>query len=334
VAGQHRAVVADEPDRDPAAWRPAAGPIAILPVASAAASPLFADAVTRAGGEVGPLGDATRGIIWLSYADADRLGDVLEQNPQVGWVQLPWAGVDAFSGVLARHRRDDLLVTSAKGAYAQPVAEHALALLLASMRLLPERARARSWNSVPAGESLYGRTVLIVGAGGIARELIRLLAPFGTTVVVVRRSPDPVAGADRTVTADALAAELPHADAVVLAAALTGGTRHLLGRAQLALMKPTAHLVNIARGPLVDTDALVDALAAGTLASAALDVTDPEPLPDGHPLWSDPRCLITPHMADTPDMTAPLLAERIRLNVAGLLGNGPFVGVVDLIAGY
>jgi phosphoglycerate dehydrogenase-like enzyme len=334
MTGQHRAVVADEPERDPNGWRPAAGPVAVLPAASASAAPLFAEAVEQAGGEVGPLTSATRGIIWLSYADADQLGAVLEQNPQVGWVQLPWAGVDAFSGVLARHRRDDLLVTSAKGAYAQPVAEHALALLLASMRLLPERARARSWNSQPAGESLYGRTVLIVGAGGIARELIRLLQPFGTTIVVVRRSPEPVAGAARTVAAAQLSAELPQADAVVLAAALTGGTRHLLGPAELALLKPTAHLVNIARGPLIDTDALVVALAAGTLASAALDVTDPEPLPDGHPLWNEPRCLITPHMADTPDMTAPLLAERIRLNVAGLLGTGSFIGVVDPEAGY
>jgi len=334
VTGQHRAVLADEPERDPNAWRPTSGPIAILPAASAAASSQFADAVGRAGGAVAPLSTATRGIIWLSYADAGQLGDVLDANPQVGWVQLPWAGVDAFSDVLARHRRDDLLVTSAKGAYAQPVAEHALTLLLASMRMVPERARATSWNSVPAGESLYGRTVLIVGAGGIARELIRLLEPFDTIIVVVRRSTDPVAGAARTVPAERLSEELPHADAVVLAAALTAGTRHLLGRAELALMRPTAHLVNIARGPLVDTEALVDALAGGTLASAALDVTDPEPLPDGHPLWTEPRCLITPHMADTPDMTAPLLAERIRLNTAAFLGNAPFVGVVDPIAGY
>ena len=334
VSGQHRAVLADESERDPLAWRPSSGPIAILPAASAGTSSPFAEAVERAGGAVAPLSPDTRGIIWLSYADAARLGDVLDANPQVGWVQLPWAGVDAFTDVLARHRRDDLLVTSAKGAYAQPVAEHALTLLLASMRLIPQRARATSWNSTPAGESLYGRTVLIVGAGGIARELIRLLVPFGTTIVVVRRSTDPVPGAARTVPADRLPEELPHADAVVLAAALTDDTRHLLGRRELALMKPTAHLVNIARGPLVDTDALVEALAGATLGSAALDVTDPEPLPDGHPLWNEPRCVITPHMADTPDMTAPLLAERIRLNTAAFLGNGPFVGVVDPIRGY
>ena len=326
---QHRAVLAPEvatvraPDARPA-------PIAILPEDSA----VFAAAVAEAGGEVAPLSEHTRGLIWLSYARAAELGDVLAAHPQLAWVQLPWAGIDAFSDVLTAHRRDDLLVTSAKGAFAQPVAEHALALALASLRVLPERARARSWNAVPAGESLYGRTVLIIGAGGIARELIRLLDPFGTEIVVVRRSAEPVPGATRTVTTQALADELPLADVVVVAAALTGDTRHLLGAAELGLMKQTAHLVNIARGPLVDTDALVQALRSGTIAGAALDVTDPEPLPAGHPLWTEPRCLITPHMADTPEMTAPLLAERIRLNVAAFLGNGPFIGVVDTESGY
>jgi phosphoglycerate dehydrogenase-like enzyme len=334
MTSQHRAVLAGQPEHDPLAWRPQSGPVAILPEDAAAASPLFAEAVAKAGGAVAPLSADTRGIIWLSYAHASQLGDVLDRNPQVGWIQLPWAGVDAFSDVLRTHRRSDLLITSAKGAYAQPVAEHALALTLASLRVLPRRARARSWDSVPAGRSLYGLNVLIIGAGGIARELIRLLEPFGTSVVIVRRSADEVPGATRTVTVARLADELPQADVVVVAAALTGDTRHLLGAAELASMKPTAHLINIARGPLVDTEALVALLREGLLAGAALDVTDPEPLPDGHPLWDESRCLISPHMADTPDMTAPLLAERIRLNVTAFLGDTAFVGVVDPDAGY
>jgi len=99
-------------------------------------------------------------------------------------------------------------------------------------------------------------------------------------------------------------------------------------------MKPSAVLVNIARGALIDTDALVAALAAGEIDGAGLDVTFPEPLPDGHPLWTEPRALITSHSADTKAMTQPLLAGRVRLNVEALLGDGRFIGIVDVAAGY
>ena len=111
-------------------------------------------------------------------------------------------------------------------------------------------------------------------------------------------------------------------------------TAKMFGASQFAAMKDTAVLVNIARGGLVDTDALVDALDSGSLWGAGLDVTDPEPLPEGHPLWTNDRALITPHQADTPDMVAPLLAERIRHNVRALEGDGEFIGVVDPAAGY
>jgi phosphoglycerate dehydrogenase-like enzyme len=127
---------------------------------------------------------------------------------------------------------------------------------------------------------------------------------------------------------------LPDADVLILAAAATAETAHLIGQKQLALLKPSAALVNIARGSLVDQEALVAALTSGHLAGAGLDVTTPEPLPDAHPLWSAPRVVITSHSADTPEMTEPLLAERIRANVAALMGDGGFVGRVDPAAGY
>jgi phosphoglycerate dehydrogenase-like enzyme len=330
VTAQHRAVVAPDARALPEAEQPDPGPIAVLPQPD----PTFVQAVESVGGQVAPLSAASRGLVWLSYREAADLGRTLDENPQIQWVQLPWAGVDAFSDVLAASARPGLMWTSAKGAYAQPVAEHALALTLALLRVLPKRVRATSWDPVPDGRSLYGRNVVIIGAGGIALELMRLLEPFEPSITVVRRSSEPVQGATRTVTTGSLRDVLPDADVVIVAAALTAGTRHLIGRDELRLLGPHAHLVNIARGGLVDTDALVDALAAGTIAGAALDVTDPEPLPDGHPLWAEPRCLITPHMADTPDMTAPLLAERIRANVSAFLGNGGFVGLVDPSAGY
>ena len=327
--GQHKDLAADH--RTQPVTRPSAGPVAVLPQAN----PIFVDAVLAGGGTVEPLSAATTGVVWLSLTDSAALAAVLDENPGVQWVQLPWAGVDAFADVLARFAdRPYPLWTSAKGAYSEPVAEHALALTLALLRDLPAKTAATGWAAEEVGISLYGRNVVIVGAGGIAVEIMRLLAPFRANITIVRRSAEPLPGAHRTVAADALLDVLPDADVVILAAASTTATARLIGAAELAAMKPTAVLVNIARGALVDTEALVASLAAGDILAAGLDVTDPEPLPDGHPLWAEPRCLITSHSADTKDMTGPLLAGRIRVNVEALLGDGRFVGVVDVAAGY
>ena len=330
-SAQHHAVLAHPARTLPADRRPHPGPIAVLPNPKG----VFVEAVQAAGGEVAELSPQTRGVVWLSSLQAAELTDLLERNPQVGWVQLPWAGVDAFADVLAHFAgKERPLWTSAKGAYSQPVAEHALALTLALLRVFPTRVRATSWSTVPEGVSLFGLNVVIIGAGGLALELIRLLEPFNTHITVVRRSAEKVAGAEKTLTSDRLHDVLPTADVVVVAAASTTDTHHLVGATELRAMKSTAVLVNVARGGLVDTDALVQALASESIAGAGLDVTDPEPLPDGHPLWAEPRVIITPHSADTPDMTAPLLAERIRANVLAFLGDGRFEGIVDPGAGY
>jgi phosphoglycerate dehydrogenase-like enzyme len=326
----HRAVVTDAGRPLPVA-PPAPGAVTVLP----RSTQVHEDAVTAAGGTLGPLDDDTRGVVWLDAHDPDGLASVLDGHPAVSWVQLPFAGVDSFAHLIAAHG-DRVLFTSAKGAYAEPVAEHALALTLASLRVLQKRARTTTWTREPEGVSLYGRHVVLIGAGGIALEYLRLVQPFDVRVTVVRRSAEPVPGADRTVTTDHLDEVLPDADVVVVAAAMTSGTAKLLGERQFALLPDTARIVNIARGGLIDTDALVAALRSGAITAAALDVTDPEPLPDGHPLWDEPGALITPHQADTPDMVAPLLAERVRANVEAFLradGTG-FVGVVDPEAGY
>jgi phosphoglycerate dehydrogenase-like enzyme len=276
----------------------------------------------------------TRGLIWLTYARADELSATLEANPEISWVQLPFAGVDAFADPVREHARADRVFTSAKGAYAQPVAEHALGMIIALLRAFPRRARLTRWDEQIIGTSLYGLRVTIVGAGGIARELMRLLDPFDVEVTIVRRTDHPVAGAHQTLTTDRLTETLGTTDVLVIAAAHTDETRHLMSTREFERMKPEAVVVNIARGPLNDAAALDHALRNGLIAGAALDVTDPEPLPEGHPLWSAPNILITPHQADTPDMTAPLLAVRIEHNVRAFLGDGRFVGVVDASAGY
>ena len=124
------------------------------------------------------------------------------------------------------------------------------------------------------------------------------------------------------------------ADAVVVALALTAETRHVIDASVLEAMPEHAMLVNVGRGGHIDTEALVAALAAGSIGGAALDVTDPEPLPDGHPLWDEPRCLITPHVGNTPEMGAPLLESRVRENVSRFAIGRPLLGPVDVDAGY
>ena len=223
--------------------------------------------------------------------------------------------------------------TSAKGAYAEPVAEHALMLALAGLRLLPRRIRATSWGEA-AGVSLYEQPVTILGGGGITTCLVRLLAPFRVPVTVVRRQPDPFPGAVRTVETSAMKEALADARVVFLALALTPSTERIIGAAQLAAMRPDAWLVNVARGRHVDTDALVAALREGTIGGAALDVTDPEPLPDGHPFWTMDNCIITPHTADTPEMIERMLGRRIEVNVASFAAGQPLLGLVDPAAGY
>lgn len=309
---------------------PEVGPIAIVPDTE----PAFADAVSRAGGSLAPLSAETRGLVWTSSEGEDELEALLAEHPAISWVQLPWAGVDAFAGLLRRHRGDGRVWTSAKGAYAQPVAEHALMLALAALRVLPSRVRAGEWAPDERGHSLYGADVVLVGAGGISVELLRLLEPFGVRSTVVRRSDVAVPGAARTLTTDRLSEALATAEVVFVLAALTEGTRGLIGRDEFAAMPEGAVLVNVARGGLVDTAALVDALESGRLGGAGLDVTDPEPLPTGHPLWHASNCIITPHVADTEAMTTPLFAERIRVNTAAFLGSTRFEGLVDLDEGY
>lgn len=292
-----------------------------------------AEAVSLGGGLLADGNGQVDGVIWLG-SDVG-LREVLAAHPGVRWVQLPSAGVEwmAETGLMADPRFAGITWTSAKGSYGKPVAEHALALALAGLRRLPERARATSWGT-RAGISLYGRAVTIVGGGGIAKELLRLLAPFGTIATVVRRDPRPLAGAARVVPSSRLVEVLPGATVVFLALALVPDTVHIIGEKELALMERGSWLVNVARGPHVDTQALVDALVLGRLGGAALDVTDPEPLPDGHPLWAIGNCLITPHSADTDDMTQPLLAERITENVKRFAASLPLVGMVDPASGY
>jgi phosphoglycerate dehydrogenase-like enzyme len=292
--------------------------------------PAYEQAVVSAGGEVATLSDQVSALIWTDYSAPEKLAQVLEHNPQIEWVQLPFAGVDAFAEILSAPVR----FTSAKGSYKEPVAEHALALSLALGRKIPVRVKATSWGKREA-VSFYDSNILIVGAGGIAEELIGMLKPFRAKISICRNQADaPLAGSQEVFGLDQLGDKISQADLVVIACALTDKTRGLFNMELFSKMKPTAFLVNVARGPIIKSTDLLDALDKGLLAGAAVDVTDPEPLPDGHPFFGRDDLIVTPHTADTKEIVMRHFALRVQQNVKAFLGQGPWIGEVDPERGY
>lgn len=287
------------------------------------------ESVQKAGGVV-VAPDQAEGLVWADPRRAADLPDMLKGRDEIRWVGLPYAGIEPYVSYLD-HKRT---WTCARGVYARPVAEHALMLGLAGLRGMATFARAQTW-SAPEGRNLVDGKVAILGAGGITNELIGLLQGFNTEIVVVRRKPDPVPGATRTVGFDQRLEAIVGAELVVLALALTPETTGVIGKAELEAMAPYSWLVNVARGGHVDVDALLAALDEGQIAGACLDVTDPqEPLPDGHPLWSHPKVMITPHVGNTPEMGIPLLAAHIGRNVERMAKGAELEGIVDVEAGY
>ncbi len=286
------------------------------------------EAVREGGGDVVPMADADA-LVWADPSAPHDLPEVLRESKGVSWVALPFAGIEPYVPYLDHDR----VWTCARGVYARPVAEHVLTLGLAGLRGLATYARADSW-AAPEGRNLVDGRITVLGAGGITEQLIELLDGFDCEITVVRRRAEPMAGAHRTLAFEQRLDAIAGADLVVLALALTPETEGVMGPDEFATMEPHAWLVNVARGGHVDHDALLAALDAGQLGGACLDVTDPEPLPDGHPLWSNPRVIITPHVANTPEMGIPLLARHIRSNVARFAAGQELEGRIDVDAGY
>jgi phosphoglycerate dehydrogenase-like enzyme len=297
-------------------------------VLPAGRAPELEAAVHHGGGQLVEVTDA-EAVVWVDPDDPAGLRAVLDANPEVAWVQLPWAGIEPYRDVLD----DDRRWTCGKGVYAEPVAEHVLALTLGLLRGVAHYSQQRSWTG-PRGRNLLGSRVTILGGGEITRTLVRLLLPFGCYLTVVRRHADPIDGVAEVLTSDRLHEVLPTTDVLVLALALTPETEHVVDAAAIAALPDHAVVVNVARGRHIDTAALTDALQQGRLGGAGLDVTDPEPLPDDHPLWSAPNVVITPHVGNTPEMGRVLLAARVAENVARFGRGDPLLGPVDVDLGY
>ncbi|MBH0777167.1 D-isomer specific 2-hydroxyacid dehydrogenase family protein [Nocardia bovistercoris] len=310
-------------------------PVAIGP--DGANTVLLEKAVVEGGAVVGAREEA-KGLIWVGGPN-----DFPAELPaSVEWVQLPAAGVEDWFAAGVVERFPHIRFTSAAGAFAASVAEHALTLLLAGVRYLPEHLRADRWRQqdfFPHVGSLRGKTVTIVGAGGIGRALIPMLTPLGAHVIAVNRSGRPVTGHGipdtvETVSADQLGKVWSRTDHVVVAAPATAATHHLIGADALSRLKPSSWVINVARGPLIDTDALVEALRRGAIGGAGLDVTDPEPLPDRHPLWSLPNAIVTPHDSNPPQLRLAAFADHVAENVRRFVAGEELLAPIDPARGY
>lgn len=286
-------------------------------------------AVLAGGGILSSLEDA-EAIVYFGNDDPAELAAML--RPSIRWVQLPHAGIEPWqrAGLIT----GSPVFSCASGAYGEAVAEHTLALMLAAARSLHINARASEWGAKNT-RMLAGSTVALIGTGGIGAHLVRMLQPFRMRILAVSRFP--VAGADVTVAHADYRDLLREADYVIVAAPSTAQTHHLMSAREFGLMKSDAWLINVARGELVDTDSLVSALVDGTIGGAALDVTDPEPLPASHPLWALPNALITPHCANPDAEYWAGLTQRTRDNVSSYnLAGGPsrLEGIVRSELGY
>lgn len=281
-----------------------------------------------------------------AVADADAIigwctSDMLVQGRELRWIQLATAGIEQVLALPELAQRQ-VIVTNLQKAAGPVIAEHAFAMLLALGRGLPamyEHQRQARWstrNFQPAAMfSLRGRVLLVAGLGGIGMEVARIGAALGMRVDALRASGGGAAGLVRRVYSPAdLAQALREADVVINTLPLTAATRGLFGSTAFEAMKPGTVFVNVSRGACVDTDQLVAALDSGKVSAAALDVTDPEPLPASHRLWKMRNVLITPHVAGWGTATRRREWLIMRENLRRYCAGEPLLSVVDVSRGY
>jgi phosphoglycerate dehydrogenase-like enzyme len=271
-------------------------------------------------------------LAWVDMRRPQWTGATAARGARLKWLSTIYAGIDAFDVDLLRQR--GTVLTNGVGINAIPVAEYAVLGMLAAAKRFDQVVRIadrREWpTTVPGTGELYETCALILGYGTIGRLIGERLAAFGVEVTGVTRS-----GRDGTLTPDQWRARLGEQDWLILAAPSTAETHAMIGTDELAAMKPGAWLINIARGDMVDQPALIAALEGGRIGGAFLDVTDPEPLPPDHPLWTAPNTIHSMHLSgrSTQRMfqrAAALFVENANAFMAGK----PMRNVVDLDAGY
>lgn len=296
------------------------------------------------GVELVPVPDAEAAVAAVAGAQAIVgfcSAEILEAGSELRWIQLPYAGVERCLEIPAVRERD-ILVTNAQRVYGPEIAEHVMAMILSFTRGLYRYIPAQAegvWNrGLVSEDSLWeldGRTLLVVGLGGIGTEVARLGNAMGMTVLATRNSRrEGPPFVEYVGLADELPDLTPRADVVVNATPLTSVTADLFDADFFAAMKSTAFFINVGRGGSVVTQDLVAALEQGRLAGAGLDVTDPEPLPESHPLWKMNNVIITPHVAAGSDLRSERLWIVMRENIRRYVAGERMLSVVDKSKGY
>ena len=262
----------------------------------------------------------------------------LTADSKLRWIQSNSAGVEGFLSI-PDLRDSDIVLTNAKIIQGPEIADHAFALLLNFTRNIKafNAQMPEGWNTnraLPMIE-LRGKTALVIGLGGIGTQIAQRAAAFGMTVIAVDPKDIPI---HRDVAyvgkPDELDDLLPRADVVFSSVPHTPATEGLIGARQFELMKQDVYFINISRGKIVDTDALVAALTSGKVRAAGLDVTDPEPLPSDHPLWTMSNVTITPHLATISDRLEERRMQLLRDNITRFATGRPLRNVIDKQAGY
>ena len=274
----------------------------------------------------------TAEIGWFDMFSKDDMAETITRAVGLKWLNSVYAGVEAFPLDLLEQR--GVMLTNGAGINAVPIAEYVLMLMLAQAKGYREVVRAqerREWlKTSPGKRELFGSQVLILGYGAIGQEVEARLTGFGAHVTKVRRSAGP-----GTLGPDQWRAQLGMFDWIVIAVPATPDTQHMIGAAELTAMKSDAVLVNIARGSVIDQDALVTALEAGAIGGALLDVTSPEPLPPEHPLWTLDNAQITMHLSGSAQtLMFQRAAERFLANLERYRAGEPLTPMVDYAAGY
>ena len=283
------------------------------------------------------LGSIAEAEVALGGFSVERLRAVVANAPKLRWLHTFSAGVDRHVPELAG--RPDVLLTNNTGAYDAPISEHVIAMIFAAAKRLPQHlaAQGRSeWQREVPHDDVRGATLVILGMGSIGTELARLASGIGMRVIGIRRDPSRPGGpgVERVVAPERFAEVVPEADYLVVTAALTPKTKGMVSAEIIAKLKPTAWLINIARGPIVDEAALAAALTGRRIGGAALDVFETEPLPATSPLWSLDNAILTPHVSNS----SPKVRERslglVVENVRRFKSGEPLLNLVDRSLGY